>query len=205
MKAKAPEHPSAVGPVADMATRGANRLLLVSALTLLVGLASAVGCVYALIEWAFIGVVILAPMAWLCLAVGTANLGIAYTGEWFIRAGAGGLSFRVPAIGPGLMIGRYDVVERDLAWDAVKSCRPVPEPNLSPTNWFERAFMGALRVEMDEGEELLLGATAFAEDLPTMATRISQVRAEHAPDLGPVEEAPKQKSRPVRTRPSRQG
>ena len=173
-------NPPRVAQAVDVATATASRPLRWALLLLLVGAAWTTGAVFAWLEGAWVGVVILGILAYGCLVMGIGRARMAFDRDWCLRAGPLGLTFRAPTFGLSTLRGSYGIKAQELLWEDIKSCEPYPErgglTDSWLSTWIERSTVSALRIEPAQGPEILISTAPFLESQYQIADNIKQIR-----------------------------
>ena len=178
---------SDVGSLVDVATRSAWKAIILGLFWLPLAGASACGSVVALlaIHWErsrgineITGLMI--PMAaggalvaWLLLATAVRRLRAAFEPGCYLRAGPGGMSFRVPGAATlsSLLFG-YRIKERNLRWDEVRAWYPY----LFTINGIPSA--SAIVIETARGGTIKIPTMYFSESRRRIADNMNRVSRE---------------------------
>jgi hypothetical protein len=124
-----------------------------------------------------IGVGLAAFFALLGLAGAASCLVAAWSGNFYLRAGAGGLSLRVPDLLAG-------ATERDLAWSEIESLTVVQEKHLGSLSQSAGNLGGELQLCTHDGWSHDIRLDEFREDAWLIYERIEEAREMQAATAG---------------------
>lgn len=125
-----------------------------------------------------VGVAIAGLFGLLFLAAGLSAVAQAGSGDYFVRAGEGGLSLRVPA-------GLLSVFERDIAWENVAKLKVIQEKQLGSLSRNAGNLGGLMQLKTHDGLDRAIPLVCFKEDAWLIHQRILEARETRAAELTP--------------------
>jgi hypothetical protein len=126
-----------------------------------------------------VGVAVAGLFGLLFLAAGLSAVVQAVSGDYFVRAGEGGLSLRMPA-------GLLGIFERDIPWDDVDQLKVVQERQIGALSRNAGNLGGYMRLKTHDGLSRVITLAFFKEDAWLIYDRIMEARDTRPAELLPV-------------------
>ena len=130
-------------------------------------------------QGAKVGVAIAGMFSLLFLAAGLSAVAEAFSGDYYIRAGEGGLSLHVPT-------GLWGDFTHDIPWDDVADLTVVQERRVGALSRNAGNVGGYIKLKTHDGLNRVLSLATFKEDAWLICERINEARDTQIAELAPV-------------------